>query len=123
MKATPFELAAAAATAKARAAAGELLEEGETPLRGGLWLLLMLSLLLFLQEGQIEEEFYKYILGSCQCLLNVENQLKSRQCSSMILKISYLPDGQVDGSSTVVFLLDQVDGGSRRSRGEHHRRR
>ena len=55
MRATPFELAAAtAAAARARAATGELLEEGETPLRGGLWLLLTLSLLLFLQRREID---------------------------------------------------------------------
>ena len=54
MRATPFELAAAAATAaRHRAAAGELLGEGETPLKGGLWLLLMLSLLLFLKRHEI----------------------------------------------------------------------
>ena len=38
----------------------------------------------------------------------------------MIFPSFCLPDGQVDGRSTVVFLLDQVDGGSRRGRGKYH---
>ena len=55
MRATPpVELAAApASAARASAAAGELLGEGEAPLRGGLWLLLMLSLLLFLKRREV----------------------------------------------------------------------
>ena len=38
----------------------------------------------------------------------------------MIFPSLCLPDGQVDGRSTVVFLLDQVDGGRRRGRGKYH---
>ena len=54
MRGTPVELAAAPArAARASAAAGELLGEGEAPLRGGLWLLLMLSLLLFLKRREV----------------------------------------------------------------------
>ena len=56
MRAMPFEFAAAAAAAtSARAVAGELLEEaGDMQLSGGgLWLLLRLSLLLFLEGGSI----------------------------------------------------------------------
>ena len=63
MRAMPFEFAAAAAAAtRARAVAGELLEDaGDTQLSGGgLWLLLRLSLLLFLETGSI---FYQNIFA------------------------------------------------------------
>ena len=46
------------------------------------------------------------------------DQNEGRNC--VIFPSFCLPDGQVDGSSTVVFLLDQVDGGSRRGRGKYH---
>ena len=47
--------------------------------------------------------------------------VKNHRAYSPLLFI--LPDGQVDGRPVaVVFLLDQVDGGGRRGRGQHHRR-